>query len=66
MNDTDRFLRWRLMLAHLDGQRAAREGRPATVCPHDPASPDAVTRVKARMWLRGYDRVNPMPIDYGD
>lgn len=53
-----------MLRAHVAGQRAALDGQPATVCPYDPYAADAVTRVQARMWIRGYDRINPMPIDY--
>lgn len=54
----------RMVSALVDGQRAAERGEPATACPYDPDATDPVTRARARLWLRGYDRVNPIPVDY--
>lgn len=57
---------WR---AHIEGQQAARDGLRATACPYNPFAEGvegAVERAQARMWIRGYDRVNPAPIDYSD
>jgi hypothetical protein len=64
MSAADRAAGRRMILAQLEGQRAAHEGRPATACPYDPAAEDPVTRARARLWLRGYDKVNPLPVDY--
>ncbi|GAA4059776.1 Rmf/CrpP fold protein [Actinomadura miaoliensis] len=64
MSDADRAAGRRMILAHLEGQRAAHEGQPSTACPYDLNAEDAVTRARARMWLRGHDRVAPFPVDY--
>ncbi|MGI5325511.1 Rmf/CrpP fold protein [Actinomadura nitritigenes] len=53
-----------MLRAHVAGQRAALAGDPATVCPYDPYGDNAVTRARARMWIRGYDLVRPASIDY--
>lgn len=50
--------------AHRAGRAAAQAGQPATACPYDPQADTAEVRVLAKMWLRGYDRANPMPVDY--
>ncbi|WP_067469994.1 Rmf/CrpP fold protein [Actinomadura macra] len=53
-----------LLRAHQEGQSAARAGQPLTACPYPLDTDDPVTRARARMWLRGHDRVDPFPIDY--
>ncbi|MBA9003672.1 Rmf/CrpP fold protein [Thermomonospora cellulosilytica] len=60
----DRAAAMRLVLAHAEGRRAASEGRAMSSCPYDRHADDPITRAKARMWLRGYDRVAPFPVDY--
>ena len=55
-----------MLRALAEGKRAARDGHKATACPYRPDGPTAVERAQARMWLRGYDRINPLNIDYGD
>ncbi|TDD24995.1 hypothetical protein E1287_37680 [Actinomadura sp. KC06] len=46
------------------GRVAARNNEPATACPHDPNAKTPQERALARLWLRGYDRENPLNIDY--
>jgi hypothetical protein len=46
------------------GQAAGKADKPATVCPHDPDAATPQEQALARMWLRGYDRARPMPVDY--
>lgn len=53
-----------MVRAHRAGQDAAREGRDITACPYDLNAADSREQAKARMWLRGYDKVNPFPVDY--
>jgi hypothetical protein len=55
-----------MVAAHRAGQKAARDGQPMTALPYDQDAEDPRERARARMWLRGYDRVNPTPIDYSD
>ncbi|MBX6769251.1 MAG: hypothetical protein IRY90_19230 [Actinomadura rubrobrunea] len=50
--------------AYAQGRDAARAGEPLTACPYRPDAPTAVEREQYRMWCRGYDTVNPFPIDY--
>lgn len=54
----------RMVRVLVEGQQAADRGDPATACPYDPNSDDPVDRARARLWLRGYDRVRPLPVDY--
>lgn len=53
-----------MLRAYVAGRVAGRERQPVTACPYDFDAPTAVERAQARMWIRGYDRENPMPIDY--
>lgn len=55
-----------MLRAHIQGRTAGRERQPITACPYDPNGATAVERAQVRMWLRGYDRENPLNIDYGD
>lgn len=47
-----------------DGEAAGKAGEPVTTCPHDPDAEAPQEQALARMWLRGYDRARPMPVDY--
>jgi hypothetical protein len=50
--------------ALLAGEQAARYGQPLTVCPHRTDADTARERVLATMWLRGYARNSPLPVDF--
>lgn len=53
-----------MVRAHRQGRAAAQAGQPLTACPHNVDADTPQERALARMWLRGYDRVNPFPVDY--
>ncbi|CNE45186.1 Uncharacterised protein [Mycobacterium tuberculosis] len=46
------------------GRVAARAGKAVTACPYDPDGETPQERALARLWIRGYDRERPAPIDY--
>lgn len=46
------------------GRTAARANEPVTACPYDPNGESPQERALARLWIRGYDRERPAPIDY--
>jgi hypothetical protein len=50
--------------AVMAGRVAARDNEPVTACPHDPNAATPQERALARLWLRGYDREKPAPVDY--
>jgi hypothetical protein len=52
--------------AVLAGRRAATNGRPPSACPYALDSDDPRTASLARLWLRGYDQVEPFPVDTSD
>lgn len=53
-----------MVRAHRQGRAAAEAGQPATTCPYDLDAKTSHEQAQARMWLRGYDKVNPFPVDY--
>lgn len=53
-----------MVRAHAEGQKAAKAGTPMSACPYDRNAESAVEQAKARMWLRGYDKIRPFPVDY--
>lgn len=53
-----------MVRAHAEGQTAAQEGLPATACPYKPDGETSVEQAQARMWLRGYEKIKPLPVDY--
>lgn len=52
-----------VMRAYREGMAAATLDQPPR-SPYDPESEDAVTRAQALMWVRGYDKIRPAPVDY--
>jgi hypothetical protein len=58
--------RQEIAAAMSDGDRAAREGEPRTACPYRRGTGDRMEELLATLWCRAYDRVSPMPVDYGD
>lgn len=50
--------------AYQDGKAAGAAGRKATACPFKPDAATPQEQALARMWLRGYDKTQPMPVDY--
>lgn len=47
-----------------EGMTAGNAGKPPTACPYAPDAKTPQEQAKARMWLRGYDKARPLPVDY--
>lgn len=56
--------RQQIVAAMRDGARAAAEGEPISACPYRTGSADRLESVLATLWLRAYDRVASLPVDY--